>query len=538
MIRRALPLWLTYALLLPWASAAQEPAESPGALDEALAEVRSGHIDEAITRLETSLADGAGDPRLSAMLGTLYLQQDRADEALDILAPLADDEDADPAVLYNAGRSALALGDSSHARDYLQRSVDAAPNTPATRALGLLHSRQHRPLAAYLLLKPWTDLHPDDAEARQAAAACAVRLGRAAEAEQLLTDLPTDEPEMKVLWGKLLLLKGDAFSALAMVRPFQDDPPSAVEEDVRAVLADAYLALEQPGQARAVLEGKTGEDSRLAWRLSEALYRDGDLDAAIASIEPLARGLLDGSSVTPPDSQLIIQYGRLLALAERNEEAVVALRRATELSPGSTLAWKTLGEALRGAGDGSSEAEAEAALARAAELAQNTGSARTDDGEPGGEAVDATARELRRAQRLLAEDRTAEAISFARQEQVLNPRDTRPYLVEAQMLLLLERYDEALAAVDGAIAVAPESIDAAYYRGVVQAASGNLAAAETTFRRVLERAPDHVPTLSDLALLLATNGRRAEADELAQRLLQLRPDDPAVRQVVEQVRAD
>ncbi len=50
--------------------------------------------------------------------------------------------------------------------------------------------------------------------------------------------------------------------------------------------------------------------------------------------------------------------------------------------------------------------------------------------------------------------------------------------------------------------------------------------AEGAFRKALELAPAHAPTMNDLAVLLMLQSRPDEARLLLERALELNPDDP------------
>ena len=63
-----------------------------------------------------------------------------------------------------------------------------------------------------------------------------------------------------------------------------------------------------------------------------------------------------------------------------------------------------------------------------------------------------------------------------------------------------------------------------------------LIAAETAFRRTLEVAPEHVPALNDLAVLLMVEGKGGEAEALLERVLAIRPEDETARRHLEELR--
>src|SRR4051812_42012060 len=128
--------------------------------------------------LEGMRQDPAVTPPVLSLLGALYLRTNRPKEALAILKPLADAPDADPAVLFNAGRAALAVGQKNEGMEYFEHSVALAPGSPASRTLGLILAREGEPGHAYEVLRPWVAATPNDTEARLAAALLAVNLQR------------------------------------------------------------------------------------------------------------------------------------------------------------------------------------------------------------------------------------------------------------------------------------------------------------------------------------------------------------------------
>jgi predicted Zn-dependent protease len=215
---------LTLCLLcLPVLASGQESTPDTGAVvEQALAEAQQGRVQEAIAMLEGARGQADTEPRLLAILGGLYLETGRAAEALEVLAPLTEAADTNPAVLYNAGRAAAAVGELDRATGFLERSLVALPTSPAARELGFLRLAQGEVTEAYLVLRPWSRLHPEDSSSRFAAVSCAVALGRASEAEEMLAGLPSDDPRTQILWGKTLLLKGDGWGALAIVRPLAE----------------------------------------------------------------------------------------------------------------------------------------------------------------------------------------------------------------------------------------------------------------------------------------------------------------------------
>ncbi len=539
-------LWLILAVPclasgFPAAQDAAQQVEPPSpptsTVDRALAALGENRLEEAISILEAAEPGVDADPRVTALLGAVYVEAGRHAEGLEVLAPLAELENADVAVLYNAGRAAAAMEEYERAQRYLEASVAGFPASPAARELGFVHLRQRQFMAAYLWLRPWCRNHPNDAEAAAAAARCAVRLGRGSEAEELLSSLPTEAPEMKLLWAKALLLKDDAWSALAVVKELAQEPPEALESQVLTLLADVYLELDQPDLAVEALMGKTEGRPFVAVRLARALRHQQKLDEALELLRPFSRGLVEddpevGRWLPGLGFEVALEYGRLLAAAGRHGEAVPFLRGSTEMSPLDAQAWRALGLSLDAIGD---EAAGREAIERADRIDLADGS------EPAAGAAepilgsDPTSRQLRRARALLELATADDALRIARQEKTLVPEDPRPPLVEAQMLTSLQRRDEALEVMDAALSSFPVNADVHYYRGVVLMTLDRLGSAEESLNRALELSPRHAPALTDMAVLLIKLDRHQEAREIVQRLLAISPDDPAAARLLEQL---
>ena len=532
---------LTLCLLcLPVLASGQESTTDTGAVvEQALAEAQQGRVQEAIAMLEGARGQADTEPRLLAILGGLYLETGRAAEALEVLAPLTEAADTNPAVLYNAGRAAAAVGELDRATGFLERSLVALPTSPAARELGFLRLAQGEVTEAYLVLRPWSRLHPEDSSSRFAAVSCAVALGRASEAEEMLAGLPSDDPRTQILWGKTLLLKGDGWGALAIVRPLAEEPPEGLEAQVRSVLADAYLTIEQPDSAVEELEGKVEGDPDLALLLSQAYQRRGEPDRALAVLEPIAQMALEQLAVESPEAdrllggEVALEYGRLLAAAERVGEAVPFLGLATQLAPENASRFEILGQALVAAGRAE---EGQRALSRAEAITAGAGEASgialgAAEGDP-------TEEKLRQALSLAARGQREEALRLARQEQLLVLGDVRPILLESRLLSELGRTQEALAVAETAVQTAPDNADAHYLRGVLRLNLDQRDSAEQDLRRAIELSPQHTAALNDLAVLLMVRGEREEARTLLERVLVLRPDDPVAAQNLQSLQED
>ncbi len=514
----------------PPASASASPSPSQQAFEQALAEVRAGRPQSALAILEPLRGQASTEPPVLALLGAVYLESGRPQDALAVLEPLASSQAADPAVLYNAARAAKASGQEEKALAWLARSAALAPVSPAARELGLAHGREGQWEDAYRLLRPWAKAVAGDVEGRQAAAFAAVRLGRPAEARDLLAGLPPDPPPRRVLEAEICFAEGDPNAALAALEPLLRVPPPGLAREVRRLAADANLSTGRAAEAVAQLAGHTGGDAALALLLAQAQFQTGEVEAALATLEPFVPRDASHAGAGP---SLDLEYGRMLVAAGRATEAIDIVRRGLARLPEDRQGWQTLAQALLAAGR---RDEGQQALERFRALAAAEASAAERKRELEATARDATAAGLERAMAALAAGRPEDALALARREASLVADDPRPPLVAGHVLLTLGRYQEALAATEASLRLAPDQPDALYQHGVAALGSGDVARAESDLRRALELAPGHLAALNDLAVLLLGTGRKEEAGGLLERALALKPDDPRARQSLEKLR--
>ncbi|MDE2976055.1 MAG: tetratricopeptide repeat protein [Acidobacteriota bacterium] len=513
------------------------PADATTGIAEALALVNEGDLAGAITAAE-ALCDNAGERVAAcALLGSLHVEAGAFDRAMEILAPLTERETPDAGVLYNAGRASEGAGRIEDAVDYYGRSLGIQPHSPTLRALGMMLGRHGQPAEAYLFLQRWTASNPGDLEARVAAAAGAIALERAPEAEALLEGLPADEPGVKMLRAQVLLQQADPWGAINELRDLAAEPPPDIGGGIRRTLARAYLIV---GEAEGALEQMKSleaagpEDAVL---LASAWFQAGRLDEAIATLAPYAEPL-PGSprpeNPPPVARDIVLEYGRYLHSAGEAARAVPFLRLATELDAGMPDAYQALGQALAASGE---REEAREILDRFQVLSRDASDEVASVNERRQDIADPTGREVRGALELAADGEIDEALTVLAREARLASTDPRPAYAASSILLDAGRHEEALAAADRALAAAPGRADGLYQRGAVLMSLERLAESEEMFRQALQAQPTHTATLSDYAVLLMSGARNGEAAGLLRRLLELRPGDPVARGHLDRLRA-
>jgi Flp pilus assembly protein TadD len=512
--------------------AGQPPAQAPPDVEMGIQEagklIKAGDTAAAVERLQALQQDPAVTQPLLSLIGALYLEINRPQEALAVLKPLADAEDAQPAVLYNAGRAALLVGKVDDGRQYLTRSVLQEPESPAARDLGFLTAREGRVVEAYSMLRPWALRNPEDADARLMAASLALQLERPDAAAELLQGLPENDPALRLLRGKVLVQKQDGPGALALLRPLLANHPQGMELEVRRSLAEAELVAGHPAEAAKLMEGRTGDHPALVLLLARAQRQTGNAAAALATLKPLAEKLPDdaaGLGDPRPAAAIALEYGTLLQEAGKHDEAGPFLERSTRLHPRNPEAWKALARSLEASGR---KDDAARALAMAEEAARPPAK---PEGAAAPAAASASAAEplsegLQNAMRLMAQGQLEPALAAVRQEiGVAATPDPRARILEVRLLLGLRRTDEALTVIETALQSQPQNPDFLHLRGAAAIAQSRLAAAEQDLRRALQLAPRHTGAMNDLAVLLINLNQKEEARGLLEQVLQINPQD-------------
>ena len=509
----------------------ESPLQKP--LDDAIHLVQTGKNAEAFQKLQAIEKDPNMTPLVLSLIGALYTEIGKPQEALRVLKPQADSVDAQPAVLYNAGRAALRAGKVDEGRVYLTRSVLKQPDSPAARELGMLTARDGRVVEAYSMLRPWALRNPHDTEARLMAADLAVQLERGDDAIQLLSGFPDSEPAVRLLRGKALVLKKDGPGAVALLKPLLTKHPQGMDLEVRRSLAEAELLAGQPAEAAKLIDGKTAGHPALVLLLARAQRQAGNAAAAAATLKPLADKLpanADTIGDPRPVMGIALEYGSLLMEGGHAAEAVPFYQKATVYNPRSADAWKALAKALDAAGR-KDEAQKALAQATAAANAPARQAATAPKAPPSAPAAAAEGPQeqplsegLQKALQLMSQGQSEAALTAVRQEIAVS-KDPRARLLEVRILLALRRPEDALKAAETALATDPVNADYVYLKGASEMALQRFSAAEQDLRKALQLQPRHLPAMDDLAVLLLRANKKEEARKLLQQVLQINPQD-------------
>ncbi len=237
--------------------------------------------------------------------------------------------------------------------------------------------------------------------------------------------------------------------------------------------------------------------------------------AASGQIEEAAAHATLASDGAPQNAEFALHAGGLLLTAGRHDDAVRYLERAAGLEPGNPRALATLAAAY-GALDRGEEAVALAL--RAAALAPRDADL----------AVDAAELLLRRGEAKAA----AELLDATAAKQPTDAANSRLFRVLSTARMLQDRGEAALAAVDRAIAAAPEIAEYHLHRGhlLLRLDDGSGAAAAFARAAALDPASRDLKR-AQLSLFLAS-GLESEATAVGGELLHRFPDDKQAAEAV------
>lgn len=533
----------------PAAPAAPAPKPAPTELEKKVQEVsrlvQTGKTAEALTRLQALEKDPATTPPVHVLIGVLYLELGKAQEAMAAIKPLADSDTAQPAVLYQAGRAAQALGKVDDAKIYYTRSLVKEPASPAARELGLLMTRDGRVVEAYSMLRPWALRNPTDPDARLIAANLALTLERPDEAAELLVGQPEKDPAIQLLQGRVRVQKKDGPGAVALLQPLLANHPKGMDLELRRDLAEAQMLAGKPAEAVALLKGRAEGHPTLLLTLARAQRQAGDAAGAIATLQPIAAKIPadpEGLGDPRPVAAIAVEYGSLLLDAGRAAEALPFLDKGARYNPRNADAWKTLARGLDA--NGKKEA-ARNARTRAEEVSKPATRVAGATGAAGAPAAGAPPQAapvpispgLQNAMALLSQNQLDGALAAVRQEIGIS-KDPQARLLEVRILLQQKKSEEALKSAEAALKGDPNNPDYIYLRGAVEMSLQRYSAAETDLRKALELAPRHTGAMSDLAVLLMNVNKKAEAQRLLEQVLALNPQDKNAAANLERLKSE
>ncbi len=436
-------------------------------------------------------------------------------------------------IAADRGELPLAYNHYSHSA-LLTRDPYAAEQ--ATRIALFMKDRP----AALKSARLWVELAPNSLPARQALAHLLVQEG----------DLPGAREQLKALLQIAQARDEDGFLLAAAVLGGEQRTPTGVA--LLTELADAHPTDARGQYALALMHASLQDYAAAEPRLRRAIDLDPEwAKPRLLMVQVLAQtgrgaeardALKAAVAKQPDDVALRTAYAKLLVEAKEYDAALDEYRILRKKAPKDVEILLTAGlvamqaedwsEARRVWNDliatGQHTDEARYFLAQTEELAGRTDAAlelyrQVLDGPF---RIDAGTRLATLAAKA---GRVAEARERLAQLRLVEPdRAVDLYLAEGELLRKYGTPDEARQVYESALKTHPENPDILYATALLAAEQGRVADAETKFKRVLAKEPDHADALNALGYTLADlTDRHQEALGYIKRALALKPDSPA-----------
>ena len=233
--------------------------------------------------------------------------------------------------------------------------------------------------------------------------------------------------------------------------------------------------------------------------------------------EDALRAFRRAAALAPRNASVRFNLGAAYARMKRNAEAAAEFREAARLNPEDGAAWNNLGyalQALRQLRDATNAfRKATEADPGNAAFWMNLGVALNEAGDP------------KRARAPL--ERAAK----------LDPRNVGALVALAEALIRLQNYDGALKHLEAAHTLSDKDFAVAYNLGLARWRKRDLAGAAAAYESARLLSPDNVETLTALVQLYPAVNRMSDALSVCAKLVELRPDDAAVRVTLGNLRA-
>lgn len=434
--------------------------------------MQQGQRNEALQEFEAAFAlDPSGLAPLEVSVAINHIQAGEFQRALEAVERLRGVDSVDPALLANLeGVAHLGLGDTLSARAAFRSGLEDAPVHPAlTLNLAMLELREGNREAAIELLEALQSSDPGEPQSATRLAALALQEGRTSHALSLLGDAIRYHPEATepfLMLARIQLETGEGAESVQTLQEGLDAHPD--DPQFLFALADVQERL-----------GKFAEASVFLSRLAE---------------------------IQPENAEAQFRLARTLTLSGNQDGVEDALRLALELDPKHVPARVTLVRQLSLAG------EMDEARSLFQPLLEN---------HP--ERADVIAQRAWFHLQSREYDEAASAYSAA-----LAREPRRVWLLEQhQALMRAGETDAAVSKLVLWLETRPGDRVVRHLLGSVLTATGQLGQALDLYEAQLQREPDDVIALNNLAWLLREQDT-AQAVHYAERARSLAPDHPAV----------
>ncbi|WP_028487678.1 tetratricopeptide repeat protein [Thiothrix lacustris] len=472
-------------------------------------------------------------------MGNATFADEQADNVATFSSPLSYQ-------VYNilAGEMFIKQGNPEQAAlHYVAAAQQTNDPAVAQRAVELAMSSKDNALAGRALER-WIKLSPNSAEAVQYQALANVRAEKYAAAVKDLVKI-RDTIDKEAGHGfefivSLLSLEPETKKSYETFKQYV----SSSDDSIKAQLALASLALnaDQFDDALSICKvvkqkGDGTQQVQASRWAAKALLGLDKLPEAIAELET--------TSKTSKDTELTLDYARLLILADRRVEAIPIYQQLHASHADDVDILYTLGLLHLEQKDFKAAQPLIQKLRVVPERAEeaNYFMGQIFEGlKQPKQAIDAyklasVGRYVRESTvRIAALLKDSESLAVARawlaEQLKASTSDERKVLlwqVDGQLLHDVAQYPQAIASFSQALAIRADDTDVLYSRALSAEKMGDFVAAEADLKVVLKAQPDNATVLNALGYMLAVNTQRyPEAAELVGKALKVRPDDPAI----------
>lgn len=534
------------------------------------AEYRLKQYTQAEAFLARALKNAPGLLLARQMLAQTYLRTNQPGKAVELLQPIIQGKNADGTSLALAAEAWMLLGDTQKADAAFAQAEKASPNDARIRTSAAMAqlSRGNSGAAAGQL----EAIAAEDKGPRADVALISARLRQndlagALKAIDGLERKTPDRPLADNLRGRVLLLKKDTAGATkSFEAALRKDPKyfpavaSLAAIDFAAGQADAArkrfedLATaspksHEPWLALAELGNRAGDvPEKVVGYLRSGVKANGGAAAAHVALVNHLIGSSDGKAALtaareaiaalPNNLDVMDALGRAQMADENVEQAVVTFKQMTALQPTAAINHVRLAEALAANKD---NAGARAALRKALEIKPDLVIAKralvslsVRDKRP--EEGLALVKELQRAD-------AKDPVAYTLEGDVhMSQKNSEAAITAYRTALQLSKSTDSLVRLHSSLRAAGKSAEAdrlaadwlkdrpkdaalRYYLGDVAMAAGNLAAAESQYRAVLEVQPGNPLAMNNVAWLMVKQNKPG-AVAMAQKANQLMPGKP------------
>ncbi len=392
---------------------------------------------------------------------------------------------------------------------------------------------------AFRAVRTWAEIDPENVEANNTLATLLARQGRTREALPHLS---------------FVARSGEAAKFPVLLNRFKTLPPqqqAALDRDVQALIDDDLGDNVSLLLTHALMAEEASKPDLAMERLGpvfahepyqqQALILEAKLLLGKGAEDPLGH-IEEALEVDPSRSALRLQYARLLASkdmdaarkqfeilsaeAPNNTDLLFSLAMINHELKDDTAAKAYLRQVIA---QGQRKDEAYFFLGQL-EMREGNNKAAISLFQQVGDGEDLMRATLNIARLQLAAGNDAELAAYMnRLRESYPPRREQLYALEANLYSEAQRDNAGLALLARAIDEFPESDNLRYARSVLFERRGDIAAAETDLRTIIDRDPDNSTALNALGYTLANRTERLdEARYLIEKALGLAPNEPAI----------